>query len=333
MDQTHIGYTNWQQPDKNSMPEVKNIDLPIAAEMGVAIEGSAKWWPLEKSEAVLPEFDPYNRQSYYIEIFNRGKTPFDYSIKASEPWISINEPSGKIETEKRLMVSVDWKKTPNGKQRIPITILGPNGNTVVVYAVVNNPESPKLNKENCFIESNGYVSIEAENYTNVVNTNSVTWLKIPNLGRTSSAMTIIPVTVESQTSVSNGPRLEYKMHLFKEGDVKVKIYLSPTLNFGYTKGLSYAISFDDEEPQIINVNENDIVPDWKYPNYWNQEVSDNIRISTSNHSVKKSVEHVLKFWAVNPGLVLQKIVVETGEIKPSYLGPPQSYNGALEVKK
>ncbi len=89
MDQTHIGYTYWQQPDSNSMPEVKAIAIPGAAEMGVAIEGSAHWWPHEKSEAVLPEFDPYHQQTYYIEIFNRGRTPFEYSVQAGELWVEI----------------------------------------------------------------------------------------------------------------------------------------------------------------------------------------------------------------------------------------------------
>ena len=56
-DQTHIGYTMWQQPDKNVMPKVEEIELPVAAEMGVAIEGSDKWWPNEKGDAKLPAFD------------------------------------------------------------------------------------------------------------------------------------------------------------------------------------------------------------------------------------------------------------------------------------
>jgi len=39
----------------------------------------------------------------------------------------------------------------------------------------------------------------------------------------------------------------------------------------------------------------------------------------------KEGQHVLKFRMIDPGIILQKIVIETGEIKPSYLGPPESF--------
>jgi hypothetical protein len=57
MDQTHIGYTYWQQPDVNSIPVTKTIAIPFAQDMGVAIEGFESWWPAEKKDALLPEFD------------------------------------------------------------------------------------------------------------------------------------------------------------------------------------------------------------------------------------------------------------------------------------
>src|SRR5450432_1791414 len=62
MDQTHIGYTYWQQPEKNVMPKTEYIQLPQTAEMGLAIEGSASWWPKDTSQAMLPEFDSFLQQ-------------------------------------------------------------------------------------------------------------------------------------------------------------------------------------------------------------------------------------------------------------------------------
>ncbi|MBN1804130.1 MAG: glycosyl hydrolase 115 family protein [Sedimentisphaerales bacterium] len=323
MDQTHISYTNWQQPQKDVLPKVNEIELPDVADMGVAIEGSDKWWPLEKTEAVLPEFDSFNQQKYYIEIFNRGKTPFTYEIKPEKSWLTITPDRTKVDKQQRVWVSVDFRQAPKGTHRVPVTITGPERSSVIVYAVVKNPAKPE--KVRGFVESNGYVSIEAEHCTKAVNKGPVKWLHIPNLGRTLSGITPVPVTAKSQEPVGNNPRLEYCLHLFSTGKVNVNVYLSPTQNFHDTQGLRYAVSFDDEKPRIINIHEKDTIPDWKYPPAWNKAVGENIKVMTSEHLLEKPGEHVLKFWMIDPGIVLQKIVVDTGGVKPGYLGPPESF--------
>ncbi|UCH13795.1 MAG: glycosyl hydrolase 115 family protein [Bacteroidales bacterium] len=318
MSQTHIGYTYWQQPEQNNMPEVKEIILPDVAEMGVAIEGSESWWPMEKSDAVLPGFDPFNQQKYYIEVFNRGQTPFDYVIETEKPWLFVTPGKGKVDMEKRVWVDVDWEQVPKGIHNIPIKINGPDGMIVIVRAEINN-EFPEKDLIKGFVESNGYVSMEAEHYTRAVNTGPVSWLCIPDLGRTLSGMTPVPVTAENQIPGGNSPRLEYQIQLIKSGEVKVKAYLSPTLNFHNDEGLCYAVSIDDEQPQIINIHKDRTFQDWE------ESVRNNITIGVSSHNITEPGKHVLKYWMVDPGIVLQKLVVETDQVRPSYLGPPESY--------
>jgi hypothetical protein len=316
MDQTHIGYTYWQQPEKNSSPEVKTIESENKPSMGVSIEGSNAWWPGEKSEAVLPQLTPYEKGGHYLEIFNKGKGGFDYSVETKSKWLKISVPKGKIEEEQRIWIDADWSKVPVGSHKVPVTIKGA-GTKVVIYAVVNNfSVAPEFTG---FVETDGYVSIEAENFSKAVETSTAKWQIIPNLGRTSSGVTILPTTAASQTPNNNTPHLQYSVYLASAGDVQILTHFSPTLDFN-DKGLHYAISIDDETPQVIN-----IITD-KSERAWEKSVADNIRIVTSKHKVEKPGAHTVKFWMVDPAVVLQKIVIDTGGLKPSYLGPQQCIN-------
>jgi hypothetical protein len=324
MDQTHIGYTYWQQPDSNNMPEVKKISLPEQAGMGVAVEGSAKWLPKDGNELTLPQFDKYNQQSYYIDIFNQGKASFDYSINADKNWIKISSPAGTIDMQKRIWISIDWGMAPEGRSSVPITIKSAGNTSFVVYADVFNPAMPKRNMVNGIVDSNGYFSVEAEHYTKAIGTSSIKWQVIPNLGRTSSGVTPMPVTSLVQKPGDNSPCLEYKIYFFTKGQVNVSAYLSPTLKFN-NADLHYAVSFDNEKPQIINISTNPNPSDLDKDAVWSKWVSDNINIQNSMHIIASPGEHILKFWMVDPGVVLQKIVVDAGGVKPSYLGPPESY--------
>jgi hypothetical protein len=317
MDQTHIGYTYWQQPPNDVMPDVKIIRVPADASMGVAIEGSDNAWPMAQQTATLPEFDAFNQQVYYIDIFNRGQTPFGYSVTTEAPYVKISEPTGSIDKEQRIWIKIDWRHVPTGKHAIPITVKGAN-ESVAVHVIVNNAK-PLISQPKTFIAGNGYISIEAEHYTKAVNTPTVHWDVIPGLGRTLSSVTTFPVTAKSEILSAASPHLEYGVYLPDSGSVKVRLYLSPTLNFHNTKGLCFAVSFDNEPPQIINLHDDASLK------VWEQWVSDNVIVKVSNHMLQRSGYHTFKFWRIDAGVVLQKLVIGTKEIKPSYLGPPESY--------
>jgi hypothetical protein len=113
------------------------------------------------------------------------------------------------------------------------------------------------------------------------------------------------------------------MFLFDTGAVQVKAYVSPSLDFrGSSTGLRYAVSIDDDPPQVVNMaaDSSDAV--------WNRSVADNVRIMTTRHHVANAGEHTLRFRAVDPGVVLQRVVVDLGGERPSYLGPLESFHRA-----
>ena len=319
MDQIHIGYTSWNEPPESIMPEVKEFVVPEKAEMGVAIEGSEKWWPEATAEAVLPAIDIYQKQSRYIEVFNRGTKPFEYTVDPGEDWIRVEAKKERVDNQDKIYLSADWDHVPKGNHRVPVTLESGNGEKVTVYLEVRYPDTPKPRKVEGFVESNGYVSMEAPHYTQAVNTNSINWQVIPNLGRTHSAVTPLPVTAESQEPGGNSPHLQYKMHLFSSGTVTVKAFLSPTLNYHDTEGLRFAVSIDDQKPVIVNMHKNETHQDWQG---W---VSNNVNVASAELTLDEPGEHTLKYWMVDPGVVLQKIVIDAGGLEPSYLGPPESF--------
>ncbi|GAB3577551.1 hypothetical protein GCM10027345_15460 [Hymenobacter daeguensis] len=176
-------------------------------------------------------------------------------------------------------------------------------------------------------ESGSYVSIEAEHYTQAVSAGPVTWQRLPDLGRTLGAVTAFPTTA-APTAAPGGrsPHLEYRIMLPRPGPVTVQAYLAPTLDFTNTTGLRYAVSLDDEAPQLINLHTGLNPDNGNRP--WEKAVAENIIIKTSQHQVAAAGAHTLRFWRVDPGVVLEKLVVSQGELPASYLGPPENMQTA-----
>jgi len=319
MAQTHIGYTYWQQPEKNSMPEVTSIELKNQAELGISIQGSDNFWTEGVADKSLPEIDVFSKQSVCIDLFNRGQKAFDYSISTDKNWLKVSQDKGSVEKENRIWISADWSNVPIGKHQVKVKIQQIDGKEITVLAIVNNLALSEIMSFNGFVESNGFVSMEAQNFTRKTDLNGIGWNVIPGMGRTLSAVTIFPVTAAPQVPETGSPRLEYDMFLQSKGDVKVKFYLSPSLNYFNDNGLELAVSFDDQEPQILNMNKTDT------EGIWNGWVSNNINTVKSDHKLESSGKHTLKVWMVDPGVVIEKIEVYTGGEKQSYLGPPESF--------
>ena len=166
MDQTHLGYTYWQEPPRNAMPKVERITLPGAC--GDGRVGGGRSADVPGPVHTLPAFDRAGGQRYGIDVFNRGSVPFTFSARASEPWVSVTPTSGTVAAQQQLAVAIDWSRVPRGRQNASISIVGSDGARAEVQATVFNEEMPIAGRFNGFIESGGVVSMEAEHFTSAV---------------------------------------------------------------------------------------------------------------------------------------------------------------------
>ena len=296
MDQTHIGYTGWQEPPTNVMPRITRIDVPESGTLGV--------------EPLSLQFDAFNQPRRHIDIFNRGRTPLPFTAKASEPWIHLSSTQGTVEKDRRLWVTIDWSKAPTRTAEGTIDIAGQK-----IKLTEFNPGD----KLEGFVEADGFVSIEAAHYSRRNPAAAAHWDEIADYGRTLSSMTVFPCTAPSVTPPHDSPSLEYRMYLFDPHQVTVHAIIAPTLNFVPGRGLRFAISFDDQQPQVIDALAHNTQHDWE------ESVKDSVRDIQSTYTLSGTGYHTLKFWMVDPAVVLQKLIVDLGGLQSSYLGPPESY--------
>jgi hypothetical protein len=333
MDQPVLGYTSWNQPQSNNLDAIhlESLNVPDSASMGVAVEGASESWPGSTTEAELPEFDSFSQQTFYVDVFNHGKDPFEFSVGADKPWIKVSSQKGKVDKQIRLWISLDWAKVPMGTDSGTVDIMG-TGSVVPVRITALNAKEPSRGRLNGFVEGDGFVSIEAEHYSQKIDVGMSRWINVQDYGNTLSGMrSTSAVDAPAAVPEKNSPCLEYKMFLFDTGKVSVDGIFGASLNFMPDRGLRYAISFDGAAPEVVT-----LVP----PKYvagggrdWEKSVADNVRHSLTSFTLNEAGYHTLKIWMVDPGVVLEKIVVDCGGVRPSYLGPPESFHRDVKNEK
>ncbi|WP_442588729.1 glycosyl hydrolase 115 family protein [Pedobacter sp. AW31-3R] len=316
MDQTHIGYTYWQQPEANAMPAVHKITA-IKPALGIAIEGcDTSWIGKSRVSKSFPVFDRNSNKSYYFELFNLGNGELSYAIKAPD-YILAGKRKHTFSGECRVITAIDWSKAPAGNTSTEIIISGSDGSRLVLPVRI---EHNKQEISHSFYPQNGYISMEAIHYSKAVHSRPVFWKTLEGYGKTEGGVMPVPVSSPEQTLTASTPHLEYEVFLKEAGSFDLNVFISPTIDFTGFDGLKFALSVDDGTPELVNISK-----DYQTEMAWRQSVADNIKIFKQRLKFDRPGKHTLKYWMVSSGVVLQKLVLDLGGLKPSFLGPPETF--------
>jgi hypothetical protein len=294
----------WEIPETSSYNGVGDAELKIA---------------MEGNSDTLANLSVYDKNKRFIDLYNTGKGTVKWKA-GFEDWIKLSETAGTFTKEKRIWVTVDWDKAPEGENLSTVINFKGTGKSYNIPISVFNPSLPKPNDIKGFAESHGYVSMEAEHYSRKFDKGVAGWNIINGLGRTGNSVTVLPTTIPSQTNIDsiqqNSPVLEYDVYLFNTGSISVDIYSIPAFPINEEYGLRIAVAFDNEEPLIFEAKNDSKFAMSKI----------NRMMFHGNLQTVYRGQHTLKVWMVDPGIVLDKILLKTGgEVEQSYLGPPESY--------
>ncbi|OSS48454.1 hypothetical protein B5807_07973 [Epicoccum nigrum] len=354
MDQAHIGYVQWNQPKRQLSPPVRyvqTLERSYAGDIGVSTEGTNASVPgddpyhaLFSNQLTILPADPYGR-TRFIDLFHigTGTTVWNISGPSYVNFTFENGVPGQQgsispgDADVRIFLNINWAAAPSGSSSTVLNITsstgygqqqGPsNGLGPSLVLPINNTVVPS--GFSGFVESDGYVAMEASHFSRIVgdtnNGSETAYMTIPWYGKTLSGVALRDPLARSYVNATTAPHLEYDFYSFTDATVimpmNITMILGQGLNTDPTRPLKYAVAVDGSLRKVVQY-----VIDQTggaLPEGWDQTVSNAAWTSVSNTTIAPG-KHTLMVWLLEPGMTLQKVVLDFGGVRQSYLGPPES---------
>ena len=301
----------------NEMPILHEPVYDDGPSYGIEVEGEGL-----AGYNILPEFNSLTDKTYGFEIYSRNCKPLDVEIVSAPEWAKL-QISDDCYGDKSVDVAVDWSAAAQvgmSKGVIELKINGVNEQVFVSAKKHSNvPEEVK------FVEDCGVVSIDAASFTRVKENDDIKHTFLENFGVEGRAVMMGEPMGVPQALVMNSPYLEYDFYCESRGMVDIYTYLLPT--FEYYNALP---QFEhDVQPEWtrygVLVDAGQVIhPSFSAPEYtgdWYVNASRNCVIRKTTHYVDKPGKHTVRLICGTPGVVFQKVVIDFGGMKQSYMGP------------
>ena len=337
----HIGFTHWNEDECRNPVVMRVIPLKKRSIL-VAADGTAQHAegsPWLDNTMKLKDFLNPDCTRASVTLYSRSDLKAEYKVLKKPGWLSVEPMEGWLDGVSQKKVRLNLTLI---KQRLPET----NQDTIQDSLEIATPEGKceitvpvytgnLQDKKNVFVDTMGYLSIEAAHYVNSVPGNykdrQVKFENLQGYGKTNSAMKAFPsdaCTVPGQ----DAPYLEYQFVLEESGTYEAEFYMQPSNPVTRENQLLYAVRINEEMTETVNAVEKDYqVGD--QAEKWAEGVLNQIRRQTVSIKCRAGF-NTLRVYHVTPGFVLEKIVIYPMGEKPeeSYLGPAETYHGRQEEK-
>lgn len=273
----------------------------------------------------LPCFNVYLPQSYWIDIYNQGKKTLEWKATPSNRWIKMDHMQGVLSGEQRIEVSIDWSTVPKGNDIWGYIDFEVSGKSKRVWISVFN-EYLTEDMKGIFMEHNGYISIPASKFHRKQENRDIQMNIIDGIGFEGTSLQLGNPIAPLQTFRSpEVPKVEYDFYSFNAGSVDVYTYVLPTFPLHKDRDFHLPENTNTDTKYSICIDNGSLsTPSSsavEYTQKWFEGVLCNCTVNKSTLYIDKPGKHTLQIRCGDPGIVLQKIVLDFGGLKRSLLGP------------
>lgn len=301
---------------------------PMKGELALEVEGEGDKRGISAYH-VLPMYSAYLPATHWVNLYNKGKQAVKWHATPSADWIRLSASHGNLLLSDSLKVAIDWARAPKGERVAgSIKVSDDNGRSEEVLVSVFNPTAPlKESMRGLYVEHDGYVAIPAAEYTRKKEGRGVTMAVIPGIGCEGNKALQIGDPLGELIDYKNNdmPCVEYDFYTFSSGLVDVYTYVLPTFPLHSDRDFRLPEHTNADTKYTIRIDDGSIsTPSTsavEYSNKWYDSVLKNCCINKSTLYVDRPGLHKLSLRIGDPGTVVQKIVIDCGGLRRSYMGP------------
>ncbi|MDO3695600.1 glycosyl hydrolase 115 family protein [Wenyingzhuangia sp. chi5] len=295
-------------------PEIDLSTINDKALVGISVEDTLT----VKGVDYLPTFYANDKATYFVDVFLKNANHADWSINQLPKWLRASQKTGVLndqKTEDRILFSINWGawkqagSPKNGEIKIEVGELSKNIKLLVSDSYQNISSSG-------IVEKNNLALVYAENFVANNSSSDQSWKVSKGLGHSQAVVQVSLLEKTSNSKLENGAVLTYEF--FTEtitDDATLQLVAIPTHPLTTDGKVRIGVQWNDEPVKIVDFKTYGRSSEWK------QNVLRNKARKNLNVSLKKKGKQTLKIYAIDTGVLLDYMMLNTKESKfPYHLG-------------
>lgn len=346
MMQPHYGFGDtWHAPSRDMISGLCYVQRrqnsnPIAGQMGIAVEGHEGVRPgrcNEESDRTHPSrrdlvpgitlgaMTPYGPASRWFHIYTRGSPNINWTASVPYGWITLSDTEGRLipgEEDARVEITIDWDSVPaDFSEEVLVDIRSEEGDFEQIHLPILRQQVPEA--FDGFVEADGYISIPSASCSI-----EPPYRALPEAGKSPTGSVALDPSSDHALSY-----LTYDVYVFTESPTaELLLYFNMTLDIDPTDPMKYDVVVDGSPVQT-----HQLVPDpakaGELPDGWDSAVQDCVWVRKHEFDGNqfRPGKHTMQLRLRHSNLLLEKLVLDLGGVKESYLGPPPSFHSVARM--